>query len=194
MHACSTAVMVASSEEILRADKGLADSSGRKSRACWRAYRGTRLICFIDSKFGYAYRGEASARCFWRAGCALLIRGPLGGGEAGTIRPHSGRCHGGQRLFARAGARSKSPAPPHGLAVHGWTESANRGVVSSWLLLLWTSKGEVTRAPAGARNRFVSGEARGEAPLPQPLSRKRERGGSESSPASGRGEEVRLSR
>src|SRR6185437_3465264 len=29
--------------------------------------------------------------------------GLLGGGEAGTIRPRSGRGHGGRRLFARAG-------------------------------------------------------------------------------------------
>jgi len=33
----------------------------------------------------------------------------------------------------------------------------HRGVsFSSWLLLLWTSKGEVARAPAGARNCFVT--------------------------------------
>ena len=44
------------------------------------------------------------------------LPGPLGGGEVGTRRPRSGRAHGWARLFARAGARSKSPAPPHGLA------------------------------------------------------------------------------
>ena len=50
-----------------------------------------------------------------------------------------------------------------------------RGVVSSWLLLLWTSKGEVTRAAAAARNRFESGGSRARAPLPRPLSHKWER-------------------
>ncbi len=66
-------------------------------------------------------RGGGEGLCsallgFWRAGARLLFPGPLGGGEAGTKRPRSGRCHGGQHLFARAGARSKSPAPTHGLA------------------------------------------------------------------------------
>src|SRR6185437_7635020 len=35
--------------------------------------------------------------------------GPLGGGEAGTIRPRSGRCQGWQRLFARAGCPLEKP-------------------------------------------------------------------------------------
>ncbi len=90
--------------------------------------------------------------------CALGARccsGPLGGGEARTMRPRSGRGHGWTRLFARAGARSKSPAPPHALAGQDARRAPPRGVVSSWLLLLWTSKGEVTRPPAGGRNRVV---------------------------------------
>src|SRR5574337_1409594 len=40
---------------------------------------------------------------FWRARCAPAFPGPLGGGEAGTIRPRSGRGQGWPRLFARAG-------------------------------------------------------------------------------------------
>ena len=68
--------------------------------------------------------------------------GPLGGGEAGTIRPRSGRVQGWTRLFAWAEpvpdsireARSKSPATPHALSVQGWTESAAAG----WPSLLTT--------------------------------------------------------
>jgi len=62
--------------------------------------------------------------------CALGARccsGPLGGGEAWTIRPRSGRGQGGTRLFDRTGVRPKSPAATHGLSVHGWTESATAG-------------------------------------------------------------------
>jgi len=69
--------------------------------------------------------------------------GPLGGGEAGTIRPRSGCCQGWQRLFARAGARSKSPAPPHGLAGQEARQAPPRGAVFSWLLLFWARKREV---------------------------------------------------
>src|SRR6185312_10591704 len=57
----------------------------------------------------------------------LLFRGPFGDGETWTIRPRSGRAHGWARLFAWAGARSKSPATAHGLSGHGWTESGAAG-------------------------------------------------------------------
>src|SRR6185312_4175423 len=40
---------------------------------------------------------------FWRARCTPALVGPLGGGEAGTTRPRSGRGQGWTRLFARAG-------------------------------------------------------------------------------------------
>jgi len=92
--------------------------------------------------------------------------GPLSGGEAGTIRPRSGRCQGGQRLFARTGVRSKSPAPPHGLSVHGRTESAKRGGLLFWLLFSWPRKRKVTRALAGARNCFETGETSEQSPSP----------------------------
>jgi len=108
----------------------------------------------------------------------------------------------------------KAPAPTHGLAVHGWTASANRGVVFSWLLLLdsghpalrpsgrlrrshallrvrGTSKREVARTPTGARNRFVAG---GKAPLPPtPLPRSSKQGHPWpfTASASGRGEPSR---
>jgi len=62
-----------------------------------------------------------------RAGSALLFPGPLGGGEAWTIRPRSGHRHGRRCLFDRTGVRPKSPATPHALSVHGWTESAAAG-------------------------------------------------------------------
>jgi len=86
---------------------------------------------------------------FWRARCAPALVGPLGGGEAGTSRPRSGRGQGWTRLFARAGGPLEKPGTDSRTRRAGCPESANRGVVSSWLLLLWTSKGEVTRAPKG---------------------------------------------
>ncbi|MGS1014482.1 hypothetical protein ACVCL0_07130 [Rhodanobacter sp. UC4450_H17] len=42
---------------------------------------------------------------------------------------------------------SKSPAPAHGLAAHGWAASAKRGGLSLWLLSLWPRKEKVTRLP-----------------------------------------------
>ncbi len=59
----------------------------------------------------------------------------------------------------------KSPAPAHGLAAQGWAASAKRGVVFSWLLLFWTSKREVTRAPKAHETLLIqeSGGERGEA-------------------------------
>ena len=50
---------------------------------------------------------------------------------------------------------SKSPAPPHGLAAHGWAASAKRGVVFSWVLLFWTSKREVPRAPQAHETHLI---------------------------------------
>ena len=82
--------------------------------------------------------------------------GPLGGGESGTIRPRSGRCHGGQRLFARAGARSKSPAPTHGLSVQGWTESAAAGCSFSLATFSLSTQRESSSAAAGRRKLLLS--------------------------------------
>jgi hypothetical protein len=65
---------------------------------------------------------------------ARLPLGLLGGGEPWTRRPRSGRGHGWARLFARAGARSKSPATAHGLAAHGRAASGAAG----WPSLLAT--------------------------------------------------------
>ena len=89
----------------------------------------------------------------WRARCAPAFPGPLGDGEAGTTRPRSGRVHGWTRLFARAGARSKSPALPHALAGQEARQASSRGAFFSWLLLFWARKREVARAAPAARNR-----------------------------------------
>src|SRR6185312_16103278 len=95
-------------------------------------------------------------RClgFWRARCAPALRDP----SAAVRRGRSGRAAGepmdGLAFSRGQEARSKSPAPTHELSVHGWTESANRGGLLFGLLFSWPRKRKVTRAPAGARNRF----------------------------------------
>ena len=76
-------------------------------RRIWEL-RGAKPCCRFAPSVAVA---SASAR--WERAASP---GHLGGGEAGTSRPRSGRAHGWARLFARAGARSKSPAPPHALA------------------------------------------------------------------------------
>jgi len=111
-----------------------------------------------------------------------VFRGPLGGGEAGTTRPRSGHRQGWRCLFAGAGAPSKSPAPPHGLAGQDARQAPPRGAVSLWLLSLWASKEKVARAAAAARNRFETcGTA--EAPLTPTLSPNDEPVGGEGSKA-----------
>jgi hypothetical protein len=77
----------------------------------------------------------------------LLYRGPLRGGDPGSTGRAAGVAMDGNAFSRGHDARSKSPAPAHGLAAQGWAASAKRGVVFSWLLLFWTSKREVTRAP-----------------------------------------------
>ena len=114
---------------------------------------------------------------------ALLFGAPMarragGGKSAGWLA--------GMRASFSSGQESRRKTPPPARAPgrqslsrtrsgNAW-RARHRGVVFSWLLLFWTSKREVARAPAGARNRFVvCEEARAKAPLPHP------------SPASGRG-------
>ena len=111
-----------------------------------------------------------------------VFRGPLGGGEAGTTRPRSGHRQGWRCLFAGAGAPSKSPAPPHGLAGQDARQAPPRGAVSLWLLSLWASKEKVARAAAAARNRFETCGA-AEAPLTPTLSPNDEPVGGEGSKA-----------
>jgi len=79
--------------------------------------------------------------------CALAfaLRAPLRGGEGWTIRPRRGNRQGCRFLFAGAGAPSKSPAAPHGLA--GFTGQRQVGVPfllalppSRWLLFFEQAK------------------------------------------------------
>jgi len=74
-----------------------------------------------------------------RAG-ARCSSGPLCGGEAGTIRPRSGRGHGWTRLFDRTGVRPKSPATTHELAGQDARRAPHRGALSLWLLLFEHAK------------------------------------------------------
>src|SRR6185312_10410790 len=109
-------------------------------------------------------RDAAAPECAPGARCST--RGPYG-------------ASGGWRKVRRmAGRRPASFSPVHGRAVEkprnpsahpepmDGRRARHRGVVSSWLLLLWTSKGEVTRAAAAARNRFVACVGREEAKAP----------------------------
>ena len=106
----------------------------------------------------------------------LLFRGPWAAVRWGRQGRDSGRGQGRPCLFARAGARSKSPGPAS-RTCRPWMDGKRQpGVVFSWLLLFdsghpalrpcgpaspfaraparaWTSKREVARAPTGARNR-----------------------------------------
>ena len=128
---------------------------GRAARSCTQKQRQqhpTPALPCMQGRETAGLRGLAFAPASGAHDARLLFRGPLGGGEAGTARPRSGHRQGWRCLFAGAGAPSKSPAPPHGLAGQDAWQAPPRGVLSSWLLLLWTSKGEVTRAAAAARN------------------------------------------
>ena len=76
-----------------------------------------------------------------------LYPGPLRGGESGSTGREAGIDRDVDAFSPGQDALSKSPTPAHGLAAHEWAASAKRGVDFSWLLLFWTSKREVTRAP-----------------------------------------------
>ncbi len=67
---------------------------------------------------------------------------------------------------AYGGAVEKPRNPPAHPEPMDGRRARHRGVVSSWLLLLWTSKGEVTRAEAAARNRFETCETSRKSPSP----------------------------
>ena len=75
-----------------------------------------RRAIAAPGKAARSQRAEATATAaslrrfgFWRARCAPAFPGPLGGGEAGTKRPRSGRGQGWPRLFARAGCPLEKP-------------------------------------------------------------------------------------
>ena len=128
---------------------GLSSTRPPRHRGPERAARSQRAEATTRAKQSIA---SSRALCFWRARCAPALPGPLGGGEPWTRRPCSGRCHGGQRLFARAGARSKSPATAHGLSVHGCTESAAAGWPSLWVTFLLATQ-EKSDSGAGRRTK-----------------------------------------
>jgi len=100
-----------------------------------------RRVRELRKKSCGAWLLRAGARCFFRGPWAAVRRGREG--RAAGIARDGGAFSTGQD------ARPKSPDPPHGLAGQDARQAPPRGVVSSWLLLLWTSKGEVTRAPEG---------------------------------------------
>src|SRR5665213_3583674 len=75
------------------------------------------------------------ARCSTRGPCAAVSRGRQAAKRESTpFRQHKD-------------VLSKSPAPAHGLAAHGWAASAQRGGLLFWLLFSWPRKRQVTRAP-----------------------------------------------
>src|SRR5690348_6327648 len=96
-----------------------------------------------------ALLSQPSSGCAPSAGQdgALLYPGPLCGGEAGS----TGRAAGADRdvgsFSSGQDALSKSQAPAHGLAAHGWAASAKRGGLLFWLLFSWPRKRKVTRSP-----------------------------------------------
>ena len=96
----------------------------------------------------------------------LLFRGP----SAAVRRGRSGRAAGvameGNAFSTGQDARPKSPAAPHGLAGQEARQAPPRGGLLFWLLFSWPRKRKVTRAPAGARNRFESCERRTKSPSP----------------------------
>jgi len=81
----------------------------------------------------------------------LLYRGPLRGGEAGLTGRAAGESMDGLAFSSGQDARSKSPAPAHGLAAHGWAASAKRGGLSLWLLSLLATQRESNSGANGAR-------------------------------------------
>ncbi len=85
---------------------------------------------------------------------------PLCGGEGWSIRPRRGARQGCRALFVRAGARSKSPAAPHGLAGRS-PASATRGALLFGSFLLGKQE-KVTRAAAAARKPAAGGQAGGD--------------------------------
>ena len=108
-----------------------------------------------------------------RSGCApsagqdgpLLYPGPLCGGEAGP----TGRAAGTDRLSVPfrqyMEVLSKSPAPTHGLAAHGWAASAKRGGLLFWLLFSWPRKRKVTRLPQAVESRRLENLAYRASPI-----------------------------
>src|SRR6185437_10387605 len=87
----------------------------------------------------------SSEKCALGARCST--RGPYG--AAGGLRKvrRMARMDASQFFAGTCTCRRKTPEPARAPGRQDAWRARHRGVVSSWLLLLWTSKGEVTRAP-----------------------------------------------
>ncbi len=102
----------------------------------------------ISQRFAFAVAVASGAH-----DARLLFRAP----SAAVSRGRSGRAAGEAKdglAFSR-GQESARKARPRLTHLPGMDarQAPPRGVVFSWLLLFWTSKREVARAPTGARNR-----------------------------------------
>ena len=126
------------------------------SLPCMQGRVGVGCCCFC----------ALGARCFSRGPSAAVSRGRPG--RAAGIAMEGDAFSTGQESGRKARPRLTDFPSMDG------RKAPPRGVVSSWLLLLWTSKGEVTRAPAGARNRSVARD-NAEARAPSPTLSRRER-------------------
>src|SRR5690348_5269683 len=108
MQRCSIAEASASSEEFLHADNASASSHVRAGVHIPR----NEVDMFYRLRSS-DMNATSAVRCVWAWLLARRMRaafpGPLGGGEAGMIRPRSGRGHGWPRLFARAGCPLEKP-------------------------------------------------------------------------------------
>jgi hypothetical protein len=86
----------------------------------------------------------------------LLYPGPLCGGESGTTGRVAGVDRDVDSFSPGQDALSKSPAPAHGLAAHGWAASAKRGGLSLWLCFYLATKIESNSVAYGHRPLFAS--------------------------------------
>mgnify|MGYP001156146992 CR=1 FL=1 len=115
-----------------------------------------------------AQRSAANSRRFAFAVAFAVASGAhdarlLFGGPSATVRRgRQGRIAGvameGNAFSRGQDARSKSPAPPHGLAGQDARQASPRGGLLFGLLFSWPRKRKVTRAASAARNRFETCE------------------------------------
>ena len=100
-------------------------------------------LCFRN-RAAVAYRVRATmARCSTRGPCAAVSWGRQAAQRASAWMPMPFRQH--------MDVLSKSPAPAHGLAAHGWAASAKRGGLSLWLSFSLATQRESNSAAAGRR-------------------------------------------
>ncbi len=109
---------------------------------------------WCGARFGFALGfalAVASAR--WER---AALPGPLWRGGRVEESPQDGS-HGCEPVFRRDRSPVEKPRnpPAHPEPMDG-RRARHRGAVSLWFLSLWASKEKGTRAPAGARNRFVT--------------------------------------